>query len=179
MKKVVLVYGGIAGLIVGGLMMATWPLHEQGVINMDNGMLVGYTTMVIALSLIFFGVKSYRDQQLKGAITFGRALVLGLLITLVASILYAFSWEILYNTMAGDFMQTWTNHQVEKMIEEGATEQAVEAKKKEMADMSLMYQNPIIRFGFTLTEILPVGVLISLVCAALLRKKEFMPQTAE
>ena len=105
MKRIVLIFGSIAGVIVGGMFLATWPLHENGTLNPDNGMLVGYATMVIALSLIFFGVKSYRDTYLNGSISFGKALVVGLWISLVAAIIYAVTWEIMYNTIASDFLE--------------------------------------------------------------------------
>ena len=81
MKKIVLIYGLIAGVIVGAMMMITMPLYESGTLKFDNGEWLGYTTMVIALSMVFFGVKSYRDNHLGGSITFGNALKVGLLIT--------------------------------------------------------------------------------------------------
>jgi len=175
MRKIVFAYGLIAGLIVAGLMWATWPLHENNMLDMANGMLIGYTTMVIALSLVFFGVKSYRDQHLKGSITFGKALATGLLITLVATILYASSWEVLFNTVANDFVEVYSDSYIKKLQAEGAAMQTIEEAKKEMASFATMYANPALRFLITMTEILPVGVLISLISAALLRKKEFLP----
>lgn len=175
MTRIVLIFGSIAGLIVGGLWLATWPLHENGTLNMENGMLVGYTTMLIALSLIFFAVKSYRDNQSKGAISFGKAFVIGLWITLVAGIIYALTWEVMYNTIASDFLDKMITHSVDKMKETGASVEEVMAKKKEMEASFEWYKNPILRFGMTLMEILPVGIIISLITAGLLRKKEFLP----
>ena len=171
MKRIVLIFGSIAGVIVGGMFLATWPLHENGTLNPENGMLVGYTTMVIALSLIFFGVKSYRDNQLNGIISFGKALVVGLWISFVAAIIYAMTWEIMYNTIASDFLEKMANYSLEKMKEAGASAEEVMDKKKEMMESFEWYKNPLLRFGMTMAEILPVGILISLICAALLRKK--------
>ena len=88
MKKIVIIYGFIAGLIVGGLMLLNMPLWESGVINFDNGELIGYTTMVIALSMVFFGIKSFRDNYNGGAVTFWNAFRVGILITLIASVMY-------------------------------------------------------------------------------------------
>ncbi len=73
MKKIVITYGLIAGVILGAMFFVTAPLYDKGIVNFDNGMLIGYTTMVVALSLVFFGVKSYRDNQKNGAITSVRA----------------------------------------------------------------------------------------------------------
>ncbi|MEO7991443.1 MAG: DUF4199 domain-containing protein [Chryseolinea sp.] len=175
MKKIVFTFGSIAGAIVGGLMFATFPLGQNGTISFENSMLVGYTTMIIALSMIFFAIKSYRDNQLNGTISFGKALVVGLWITLVAAIIYALTWEVMYNTIASDFAEKMITHSVEKMKEAGATVEEVMTKKKKMEADFEWYKNPILRFGMTIMEIAPVGVLISLICAALLRKKEFLP----
>ena len=175
MKKIVLIYGLIAGAIVGAMMMITMPMYEAGTLKIDNGELLGYTTMVIALSMVFFGVKSYRDDHLRGSITFGNALKVGLLITLIASLIYAFSWEITRLNMKGDFMVQYGEKQIEKMKANGATElELVEAKKK-IDDFATLYKNPFIRFGITIMEIAPVGIIISLLTAALLRKKSFLP----
>lgn len=174
MKNIVLVFGSIAGVIVGGMFVATWPLHENGILTPEYGMLVGYTTMIIALSLIFFGVKSYRDNQLNGAISFGKALGVGLCIALVASLIYALTWEVMFNTVASDYLQEWNTYSLQKMKDAGDSIEKIAAKQKELEEFAEMYKNPIVRFGFTLAEILPVGILISLISAALLRKKEFL-----
>src|SRR5688572_28135034 len=92
MKKIVLVYGLIAGTISGGLMMITMPMFKSGTLDMNNGELIGYTGMVIALSLIFFGIKSFRDNQVDGTITFWKGCQIGLLIALIASVMYALTW---------------------------------------------------------------------------------------
>ena len=175
MKKIVLIYGLIAGVIVGAMMMITMPLYESGTLKLENGEWLGYTTMVIALSMVFFGMKSYRDNHLGGSITFGNALKVGLLITLIAALIYAFSWEITRLNMKGDFMTLYGEKQIEKMKIEGATEAALIEAKEKMDDFGLMYKNPFIRFGITLMEIAPVGILISLLSAGLLRKKNFLP----
>lgn len=175
MKKIILIYGLIAGAIVGGLMLLTMPLWETGVLNFDNGQLVGYTTMVIALSMVFFGIKSYRDNHAKGVITFGKGFKIGILITLIAAVMYGLAWEISYSRMGDEFIQKMTEHYFQEMKQDGATEQELNEAKEQWATFSEMYKNPIIRFGATLTEILPVGLIITLISAALLRKKEILP----
>jgi hypothetical protein len=175
MKKIIITYGLIGGVIVSVIMLATHPLVEDGSIGFDNGMLVGYASMVIALSMIFFGVKTYRDQHLKGAISFWQAVKIGVLITLVASVMYALTWEVYYNTSATDFMSKYTQYYLDKMAQEGASTAEIDQVRTEMENFSELYKNPLIRFGATLTEILPVGVVITLLCAALLRKREILP----
>jgi hypothetical protein len=174
MKKIILVYGLIAGVIVGAMLLITMPLYESGTLKLDNGEWLGYTTMVVALSLVFFGVKSYRDNHLNGSITFWIGLKTGLLITAVASVIYVLSWEITYNTMKGDFTKQMSEKYLERLKKEGVTEAALTEAKNKMADFGAMYRNPFFRMAITFTEIAPVGIIISLLTAALLRKKEFL-----
>lgn len=175
MKKIVITYGLIAGFITGGLMLATMPLFENGVLDFENGAVIGYTGMVIALSLIFFGVKSYRDHHAQGTITFGKGFLMGLGITAIASVLYASSWEVTYARSGEKFMQKWTDMEVAKLKSNNATEAELKKAQEDWKAFAEMYKNPVVRFGMTLTEIFPVGILISLVSATLLRKKDFLP----
>jgi hypothetical protein len=170
MKKIILVYGLIAGTIVGSMFFITMPLYEKGILTMENGELVGYSTMIVALSLIFFGIKSYRDNHLEGSITFGKALKVGLLITLIASFIYAVTWEVIYNTMT-DFVTQMGDKYFEKLRAEGTTQSKID-------EYAAMYANPIIRFSMTLMEIAPLGILISLLSAGLLRMKGFLPPSS-
>jgi hypothetical protein len=179
MKKIVITYGVISGLITGGLMLATMPLYETGTLNFDNGALVGYTGMVIALSLVFFGIKSFRDNQVGGSVSFGKGFLIGMSITMVASLFYATAWEISYAKMGERFVQQWTNHELEELKDSGATEVTLQKARDEWKDFWEMYKNPMIRFGMTLFEILPVGLIISLISAALLKKKEFLPRSTK
>jgi hypothetical protein len=175
MRKVTLTYGLLAGAIISVLMLLGIALWEHGAINFDHSELIGYGSMVIALSMIFFGIKSYRDNYQNGAIKFVKGLQVGALITLVASLMYAATWETYYraNTeIQTSFMAKYTDHTLNKMKAKGASPAEIDQKAKEMADMAEMYKNPVIRFGFTLLEILPVGILITIVCAAGLRRKD-------
>ena len=176
MRKIVLIHGVIAGVIAGGMLFISTPLVRDGSLSFDSGTLVGYTTMVVALSMVFFGVKSYRDQHLGGVITFGKALAVGALITLVASCVYALVWEICYRTVAVGFMDGMIDYYLQEKREQGATAAELGQYTQEMKDLMVMYQNPVVRFGMTVMEILPVGMVLTLLSAALLRKKAFLPQ---
>jgi hypothetical protein len=174
MKKIIFVYGTISGLVMGVMFFVTAPFWKNGTINFDNGMLVGYTTMVIALSLIFFGIKSYRDQHKNGVISFGLAFRVGILITLVGSVLYALSWELAYNTVSKGFTEQMTAHYVENLKRTAKTQaETDEAIKSIRANME-MYKNPLVRFPMSMMEVFPVGLIITVVSAGLLRRKEFL-----
>jgi hypothetical protein len=175
MKRIVLIYGLIAGAIVGAMLLITMPMYKAGTLNLDNGELLGYTTMTIALSLIFFGVKSYRDKDLDGEISFGRAVQVGLLIMLVAGAVYALCWEVSYRNMGEEFTAKMTQHYMDKMKADGATDDELVKAKADWESFNELYKNPVIRFGVTLMEITPVGVVLTLLSAALLRRKDFLP----
>ncbi len=178
MRKITLIFGVLAGIIVSVFMVVTVRLCENGVITFDNSDFIGYGGMVIALSMIFFGVKSCRDNYLNGAITFGKGFQAGMLITLVASLIYAIAGEAYYqirpNAQAA-LMDKYAEHHINKMKASGASSAEVEQKAKEMADLKELHKSPVIRFGMTLAIILPVGIIIALLSAALLRKKKFLP----
>lgn len=167
MKKTVLTYGIIGGVIVSAMM---WLTLGSGKHDFDNGMWIGYTTMVIALSTIFFAVKTYRDKYMGGEINFGRAFLMGLYITLIASTMYAASWMVLSATTDQDIMEQYYVHEKQKLESSDLPAAEVEAKLQEMRDFQEMYKNPIVKIGFTYMEILPVGLLISVFCAALLKR---------
>ena len=171
MKKVIVTYGIIAGIITGGLMLATMPLFVNGTLDHSNGFFIGMTGIVISLSLVFFGVKSYRDNQAEGTITFGKGLLIGLGITMIACVFYVIAWEITYARSGDWFLEQWSNDEIEKLKADGATEADLQKAQTDWTSFVELYKNPIVRYGMTLMEIFPVGVLISVLSAALLKKK--------
>jgi hypothetical protein len=175
MKRIILVNGLIAGTIVSSIMLISVPLHNQGILNNANGMLIGYASMVIALSTIFFGIKTYRDQQEHGSISFWQACKVGVLIAIIGSLMYASTWEVYYGVAGNEFMDHYATSYIADLKASGATAAELETAKTEMQKWSELYKNPIIRFPMTLMEILPVGFVITLICAALLRRQKFLP----
>jgi Protein of unknown function (DUF4199) len=174
MRKVILTFGLLAGAIISVFMIIGLALYENGVMTVVFSELVGYATMVIAMSMIFFGIKSYRDNYQKGAIRFWKGFQVGLLIAVIASFMYAITWEIYMQTRpasAAAFIEKYTDSVIKKMKEKGASSEKIDQVIKRME----LYRNPVIRFGITLMEILPVGIIITLISAAILRKKEFLP----
>lgn len=174
MKKIVITNGLIAGAIVATMMLTSMYLMEKGLLGHSE--ILGYSTMVIALSMIFFGIRTYRDQHLNGSITFAQGLKLGLLITLIGCLIYATAWEIYYNLAAQDFMAQYSAAMLEQMKASGASEAEIAASKAEMEMYSELYKNFFFRFFFTaFVEMFPVGLVISLISAALLRRREILP----
>src|SRR5262245_10637220 len=177
MRKVTLTFGLLAGAIISVFMVIGMALWEKTG-KFTHSMLLGYATMVIALSMIFFGIKSYRDNYQNGVIRFWKGFQVGLFIALIASLMYAITWETYMQARPASvaaFIDHYAESQVIEMKEKGASAAEIDREVKKMDGLKKMYANPAIRFGMTLMEILPVGVIITLICAAILRKKEFLP----
>jgi hypothetical protein len=179
MKKLIVTYGLIAGVVVAAMMFITMPLHRSGVLDMQSGQIVGYASMIVAFSTIFFAIKSYRDQHSGGTISFGKGVTIGVLITLVASFVYVIAWEICLVTVAPDFIQYMETQYVNEAIENGESNEEIVKAKNDMAELKDLYKIPAIRYGMTFLEIFPVGLLITLISAALLRKKSFLPTESD
>jgi len=170
MKKTVLTFGLIAGAVMAAMMFATLPIQDQ--IGFDRGAFIGYTSMVLAFLMVFFGVKSYRDNVAGGHITFGRAFQVGLLITLVATTCYVIAWQVLYYGFMPDFLEKYTAYALEQARQSGANDAELARQAKEMADFGEMYKNPLVNIAFTVIEPLPVGLVFTLVTAGVFGRRQ-------
>jgi len=170
MKKTVVTFGLISGAIASVLMIGTMLFADK--IGFDRGYVLGYTTIVLSLLLVYFGIRSYRDEVGGGAITFGKAFAVGILITVISCLFYVATWEVLYFKFMPDYMDKYGAHMVEKLRASGASDSAILAKTQEVKKYKEMYDNPLINAAMTFIEPFPVGLLITLLSAAALRKKE-------
>jgi hypothetical protein len=171
MKKTVLVFGLISGGMMTVMMFATLPFTDSAWLQ-SHSMLVGYTTIVLSFMLVFFGIRSYRENIGGGAITFGRAFAVGILITLISSVLYVVAWEIMYFGVPS-FGERFMTMCVAHIKNSGASPEAIQAQINQLKYLD----NPFINAALTFTEPFPVGLIITLVSAAILRKKTRNPPT--
>lgn len=169
MKKTVLTFGLISGILCSLMMVTTLPLADR--IGFDRSMMVGYTTMVAAFLLVFFGIRSYRDNIAAGKITFVRAFTVGILITLITCTFYVITWEILYFNFLHDFMDNYSAHLIQKAQNSGMSPAELQAKLAEIQRSKALYNHPLYNAAMTLLEPLPVGVIMTLISAAILRRK--------
>jgi len=172
MKRIVLTFGLITGIILVAMMFLTLPFHDA--LGFDRAMIVGYTTMLLAFLLVYFGVRSYRDNVARGAVGFGRAFVVGLLISFVASACYATAWGVYYFSARPDYLTKYQAHEMEKARASGESAEALAKRKAEMEDLARKYENPAFNFALTFLEPMPVALIMSLVSAGVLsrRRKE-------
>lgn len=169
MSKFILIYGVIAGLVLELVFLLTYSLGAHGG---SSGMLVGYLSMLLALSLVFVGVRRYRDTVLGGVIRFGTAFGLGLGIALIAAVFYVLGWETYLYFTHYSFINDYTNGVLQAKRAAGASAAELAKLESEMSEMKAQYAKPAFRMLMTLTEIAPVGLLVALISAAVLRRSK-------
>jgi hypothetical protein len=180
MKRTVWTYGLIAGAILALGMVISMSNEDR--ISMTAGYAIGYVTIIVALLAVYFGIRSYRDKVLGGAIGFRRAFSVGFLIALVASVCYVASWQVVYRTIVPDFMERYSARVIEQERAKGASEARLEERRQEMAKLAEAYKNPLVNIGMTFLEIFPVDVVVVLVSAWVAsgkrREGEVQPEVA-
>src|SRR4051812_22246052 len=173
MKKNIITYGLIAGIIVSILMLITtnYISHCEGNVDYDTSMLIGYASMLIAFSLVYVGIRNYRDKYNGGVISFGKAFKTGMMIVLIASTIYVVAWLIDYFYFIPDFIEKYSAHELEKLKVSGASQIQIDKQTKAMAGFARMYQNPFFNAMMTYVEILPVGLIVTLISSLILKRK--------
>jgi len=170
MKKIIIVSGIISGLIVSTFMVCSIAYCYASQ-QFEGNMWVGYASMLLAFSLIFIGVKNFRDKYSNGMVSFGKAFKIGLYITLISSTIYVLVWLIDYYVFIPDFMDKYTNHILQEAKANGDNQAEFSSKVTEMSKYKEMYKNPLIVILFTYLEVIPIGAFVSLISALILKKK--------
>jgi hypothetical protein len=155
--------------MASGMMLATLPFVDK--IGFEKGEILGYTTIVLAALMVFFGVRSYRENTGGGRLTFLRGFAVGILITLIFSACYVGTWEIVYYKLMPDFNEKYTAHMVERAKASGASQEKIDKAVKDAQDFKQMYDKPVINIAFTFMEVFPIGLVVTLASAGILRKK--------
>jgi hypothetical protein len=170
MKRNILIFGLIAGLILGAYVISIAWLSR---INPDHSgnAVVGYASMVIAFSFIYVGIRNFRDKYNQGVVSFGKAFRIGLGITLIGSTFYVITWLIDYYFFIPDFMDKYAAHLISEARASGLSQAALDKRIAEINHLGDLYKNPLFVVLFTYLEVAPVGVLISLFTAFIIRRK--------
>src|SRR4051812_4036954 len=172
-KKNIIIYGLIAGIIVSSLMLISVNSvsHREGNFDYNRSLLIGYASMLIAFSLVFVGIRNYRDKYNNGVISFGKAFKIGIMIVLIASTIYVAAWLIDYFFFIPDFAEKYSAHMIDNLKASGATQMEIDKQTKEMAGMATMLNNPFYNAMMTYLEILPVGLIVTLISSLILKRK--------
>lgn len=173
MKKLIIIHGLIAGTIVSAIMLfsVNYYSHCEGNMDYSISMLIGYASMLLAFSLVFVGIRNYRDKLNQGVISFAKAFKIGIMIVLIASTMYVVSWMIANYFFIPDFMDKYVAHSLDELKASGASPEEIEKQAKEMSDFAARYKNPLFKALITYAEILPVGLIVTLICSLILKKK--------
>lgn len=165
-----LTYGLIAGVIVAVLMtVSMWIYYKNP--DLEPTTVWGYASMILAFSMMFVGVKNYRDKVNGGSISFGKAFKIGLVITLIGSTIYVITWLIMFYGFMPDYIDKYIAAMLKQASESGASAAELAAQTQEMAAMSEWIKNPFFMVLMTYMEILPVGLIVALLSALVLRRK--------
>jgi hypothetical protein len=171
--RIILIYGVIGGFIVAVPMAVSMLTITDGAVP-ENAALYGYLSMLLAFTMVFVGIKRYRDKVLGGVIRFVPALGIGLGISAVASLFWVVGWEITLAT-GFDFGSAYSDSVVAAAQARGAPAAEIDRIRSEATEFLTLYANPLFRLPITFIEMFPIGVLVSLLSAALLRNSRFLP----
>ena len=174
MKKTVLTYGLIAGAIVAAFMVyGTYSYYSNPDYNCSE--VLGYSGMLVAFAFVFIGIKSYRDKENEGIITFGKALKIGALIAFIASCIYVGVWLIEYYCFFPDFMEKYAAAAIKNMKATELSAIEIKIKTDEINQYREIYKSPLGVILFTFVEILPLGLLVAFISSLILRRKVKTP----
>jgi hypothetical protein len=168
MKRTVLVFGLISGVLASLMMTMTLPLDNR--IGADKAEFLGYTILVLASLLVFFGIRSYRDNAGAGQITFARAFGIGISITMIACVCYVVTWEVIYFNFLHGFMDKYFAHKIDVAQASGASTAAIQAKVQELRKYKELYENIWFNAALTFLEPFPVCLVVTVISSAILRK---------
>lgn len=173
MKRTVITFGLIAGAMLSLVMAVSMLFFDQ--LGREYGEILGYTTMVLAFLMVFFGIRSYRDSVARGPISYWQGFSVGMGITLVACVCYVATWEVVYRTVVPDFYAKYATMVVDQSRAKGATQAELDVKAVHVARQMELYKNPFLNVALTFIEPLPVGLLFTLVSAGMLRRSGRFP----
>lgn len=169
MKKIVITYG----LISAGISAIMWTcialLMRNG--SFDHGMIIGYTSMLLSIFVIYFAMKNYRDNVTGGKIKFGKALLIGLYISIIFAVCYVITWMILRQTLLPDFVDNYIAYEKKGLQQAGLSPEAMSKKLAEIEKMRAMFANPWMEALMVFTEPWPVAILVTLVSAFIVSRK--------
>jgi hypothetical protein len=170
MKKNVIVFGLVSGIVVSGLMVLFMSMQKNDP-DYENAMWLGYASMLLSFSFIFVGIKNFRDKYNDGIISFGNAFKVGFLIALISSTMYVITWLVEYYFFMPDFMDKYAAHMISQAQTSGANMEELNKQIAEMAKYKELYKNPVFVVLLTYMEILPLGLIVSAIAALILKKK--------
>jgi len=169
MRKIIVTFGLISGAISSLMMIVLVTFGDR--IGFDRGATIGNTSIVLSFLMVFFGIRTYRDNIGNGQITFLKAFAVGLSITLISCIIYVVTWEVIYYNFIPGFWDAYGAHLAQKLTAAGASPAAVQAKLQQARKYKELYKNPFFNAALTFIHPFPIGLVMTLISALVLRRK--------
>ena len=169
MRKTVLIFGLISAALYTAMMLATFPLIDT--IGIEKTDFIGYTTFVLSALLVFFGIRSFRENVGDGRMTFGRGLAVGLLITLVSSVCYVAAFQIAYFKLMPGLGEKYAACMIDRARASGASQQEIDEKTKQAQTLKRLWDNPLTNAAVAFAEPFPIGLVAAAISATILRKR--------
>lgn len=174
MKKTVLIFGSVSGVIVSVWMAVSMMMSSCKHDDITRSMFIGFLGMFVSFIFIFVAIKNYRDTINGGSVSFGKAFTIGFLVAFIASLFYVATWYVVYHNYMPNFMEDYTSHMIEQYKSDNLPAAELQAKIAEMNEAKENYKNPFYFVCYTLFEILPVGIIVSVIAALILKRRQKM-----
>lgn len=174
MKKIVVKYGLISGIVIASLMLVTTLITKSigyEKVGFEWGALIGYTNIFLALIAVYLGIKNYRDHFNENKLSLKEGLIIGFGISIISCVFYSLMWLFIYYNIIPDFMDHYASYSLDKMKSEGASALELAKHEKGINSIKEMYKSPVSIFFITMTEPLPVALLVTLGSAFILKSK--------
>lgn len=170
MKNTVLKYG-IYSFILASILFSL-ALYFGYALEFKTHGIIGYLTMILSLSFVYFGVKHYKNHDLEGDIDFKNAFVVGFGIVSFAAIAFGLIDAIYIATINPDFSESYVAYEFGLLETQNLSEAIKDIDKASILKRSEVFQNSTLVFFVTLMMVLVIGTIVSLLSALLLYKKE-------
>ncbi|MGB6150887.1 MAG: DUF4199 domain-containing protein [Pricia sp.] len=132
--------------------------------------ILGYLTIVVSLLFVYFGIKHFRDVENQGIISLGKAIVIGILITVFASAGFTIADTIYVTLINPDFAQQYFEYSLEKMETELSPEE-FKIQKAVLTEQIEKYANPAFNAAVMFLTVIVIGCIVSLISALVLHRK--------
>lgn len=168
MKNTVIKYGFYA--LISGFVLFGLPFFLGMGVDFDYGELIGYTSMILSLLFVYFGIKHYRDKVNNGKVSLAKAIGIGMLIALFSAVGVAVFDYIYTSQINPDFASEYLEYSINKMKETLSPEE-VKIKATKLTQEMEDYGSPIAIAFMMFASVVILGFIISLISGLILQRK--------
>ncbi len=168
MKKTIIRYGLYGGTVICVLFLLSLFLADG--LDFGTQEVIGYASMVVALSFVYFGIRHFRDRENSGSLSFGTGLKIGLGISLITALMFGILDVIYVKFMNPDFMETYYAS-VLADLEASLPESEYQERARAMEAEKELFTNPLMNFFLMFITVFLIGLIMSILSALILKRK--------